>query len=579
MSIGIQKNNEKGAVIVLVAIMLLLIVTCLGIVVDLGHIHNVKVQLQEAVDAAALAGAGQLNGASGMIQRVKDVAVATAKANGATEVSFVDSECKSSATDSCLGTWNDTALGSSAADRWTYNGTSPNAVLVRATRAVKHIFFFFSAATTVTADAIAVAKPEVPVLPLAIVTCIPSDKMLENPGALPGADVCDIRSYSFNPDQNDTAAWTSLTFNASDTEIIDYMSSQTGRDKFNKVIFGTGIPNDGIENEAPTTTGNCDPSDLNISCGLGKIAGKELAPPGDFPVPPGLPPVSATPGQPAGSFDPLVGFAQNGALPRWYNVDDDGVFGSDDYFSRVWSQDGILIKGASESLTDYLARIKSYAVCTTASCKPYGDNRFLASNTDPLIVKPTGKFAQNLKDTLGFIPEYWPKFVNVVAKAGYPKVGVMNGSATNILQAFVGNPDVSNGTDLRCSDNDPFPPGQKTLRVNAPVIFAGSCEDWKALSNGGHTLDYIGLSKFLLTRVWTNKNDYDCGTESEVVQLPASGASCTASSFVPGLFNDQYFSLPVTVKGGFKGLEGLTLVPVADDEKDQGSILKVYLVE
>ena len=92
------------------------------------------------------------------------------------------------------GHWDDTALGSSAGDRWTYDGTTPDGVLVRATRAVQHIFFFFTAATTVTADAIAVAEPFNPVLPLALVSCVPTDEVAQHPGALPPHD--DLRHQS-----------------------------------------------------------------------------------------------------------------------------------------------------------------------------------------------------------------------------------------------------------------------------------------------------------------------------------------------------------------------------------------------
>ena len=50
-------SSERGSVVVLVAAMLFLIFFCVALVVDVGHIHNVKIELQRAVDAAALAGA------------------------------------------------------------------------------------------------------------------------------------------------------------------------------------------------------------------------------------------------------------------------------------------------------------------------------------------------------------------------------------------------------------------------------------------------------------------------------------------------------------------------------------------
>ena len=53
MATQMKISDEKGAVAVLVAVMLVLILACLALVVDLGHLHNVKAQLQRAVDAAA----------------------------------------------------------------------------------------------------------------------------------------------------------------------------------------------------------------------------------------------------------------------------------------------------------------------------------------------------------------------------------------------------------------------------------------------------------------------------------------------------------------------------------------------
>jgi hypothetical protein len=173
----------------------------------------------------------------------------------------------------------------------------------------------------------------------------------------------------------------------------------------------------------------------------------------------------------------------------------------------------------------------------------------------------------------------------VVKHAGYHKVGVINGAATDVIKTFLENSLVTAGTNLRCSENDPFPAGEETLRVNAPVIFAGACEDWRAISNPSpeHGFTYVGLSKLLITRVWARgvTADFDCGEDTEVVQLNA-GAGCSSSIFEPGLRSGIYFSLPAEsppAPGNLMAVEGLTLVPIADDEEDQGSLLKVFLVE
>jgi len=611
-------KQSKGAVAPLVAIMLILIVVCVALVVDLGHVHNVKVQLQRAVDAAALAGAQELSGGIGAATNARNVAVATALANTVDQDQVVidpNFEVNPSFKGQSIVAvqpirWDpnivdpDTGSNQTTNDRITPLGVASydtaNGLWVTAQRDVDHVFFFFTGSTQVTADAIAVATPEVPVLPLAIVTCIPAERMLENPGALPNMTVCGISPYSFDPDQEDTAAWTSLTFGANANDIAGYMETDEGRELFNNVIFGTNLTNtDGLENEPvdavpaifnPDYEG-CFPHDYNINCGLGRqVIGKEMAAQDEFPIPtdplPGA--LSLTPGLPAPSgFDPLRDYGKNdGALPRWYNLNNDGAFLNDDHFTRVWSQDGILLKGSSENATAFVSRLGNYANCTdvtVSSCNPYGDERFkIDGPQENLIMETTPTLANNLEDVLGFEPAYWPDYLKVLHMAGYPKVGVINGNSATILSAFVDNEDVTDGTNLRCSENEPFPDGEKTLRVNAPVIFAGACENWKAISNASseHSLAYIGLARVLVTRVWVkNGESYDCGDDGEVVQFHG-GLGCNASDFDPGLRSGTYFSVDgVSVPANLKAVEGLTLVPIADDEDDQGSLLKVFLVE
>lgn len=51
------KNNEKGAIIVLTAFLVPLMIICLGLAIDFGNLYAHKTRLQNAADAAALAGA------------------------------------------------------------------------------------------------------------------------------------------------------------------------------------------------------------------------------------------------------------------------------------------------------------------------------------------------------------------------------------------------------------------------------------------------------------------------------------------------------------------------------------------
>ena len=71
-----DRKNEKGAILFLVAGAMVVLLGMAGLAFDLGMLYNVKTDLQNAVDAAALAGAWKLNGTS---QGITD-AVASAQA-------------------------------------------------------------------------------------------------------------------------------------------------------------------------------------------------------------------------------------------------------------------------------------------------------------------------------------------------------------------------------------------------------------------------------------------------------------------------------------------------------------------
>lgn len=56
------KSRQQGAVAIIVALCLFVLVGMLGLVLDLGHIYVTKTELQNAADAAALSGAERLDG-------------------------------------------------------------------------------------------------------------------------------------------------------------------------------------------------------------------------------------------------------------------------------------------------------------------------------------------------------------------------------------------------------------------------------------------------------------------------------------------------------------------------------------
>ena len=83
-------RKQSGAVAIMTALSLLLLIAMVGLVVDLGYLYTRKTELQNAADAAALAGARELNGTAAGVAAAAARATALAAANasdlGATPV-------------------------------------------------------------------------------------------------------------------------------------------------------------------------------------------------------------------------------------------------------------------------------------------------------------------------------------------------------------------------------------------------------------------------------------------------------------------------------------------------------------
>src|SRR5262245_28506992 len=65
---GNHKRGERGAVLAMSAISMLALLLATGLAVDISHFYTAKAELQNAADAAALAGASQLSSTSGGIK-------------------------------------------------------------------------------------------------------------------------------------------------------------------------------------------------------------------------------------------------------------------------------------------------------------------------------------------------------------------------------------------------------------------------------------------------------------------------------------------------------------------------------
>ena len=67
-------QHQRGAVAIIVAICLTLLLGMVGLVLDLGHLYVAKTELQNAADAAALSGAKELDGTADGVSRAKAAA-------------------------------------------------------------------------------------------------------------------------------------------------------------------------------------------------------------------------------------------------------------------------------------------------------------------------------------------------------------------------------------------------------------------------------------------------------------------------------------------------------------------------
>ncbi len=288
-------HNQRGAVAPLVAILLVALLLIVALVVDIGHLHNAKLQLQQAVDASALAGAGQLGALSGAAGLAVSAAEATITAN---EVLARNVGLDSEQVVVTLGHWDVDNLGAPFTERWSPGDTPFNGVRVQARVEVEHIFYMFAPSTTVPVDALAVQDRTELTIPLTIVSCIPSTG--PHAGEL---TACGIKTYTFSSNEN-TAGWTALTLGggggASQTEIADLFDAD-GSEQFNRItdlLNRTAVVNFRPYPWDPGFNGCEGNFGENIVCGLG----------GDFPgyIAPG-------------ASDPLTRYSH---LPRYITLSD-----------------------------------------------------------------------------------------------------------------------------------------------------------------------------------------------------------------------------------------------------------------
>lgn len=94
-------QHQRGAVAIIVALCLVVLVGMIGLVVDLGHMFVIKTELQNAADACALAAARELDGAPDALLRAESAGLTVGQRNNvdiqATAVSILPDDVKFSA--------------------------------------------------------------------------------------------------------------------------------------------------------------------------------------------------------------------------------------------------------------------------------------------------------------------------------------------------------------------------------------------------------------------------------------------------------------------------------------------------
>jgi Flp pilus assembly protein TadG len=75
------KSRQHGAVAIIVAICLTLLIGMIGLVVDLGHMFIIKTELQNAADSCALAAARELDGTAESLERAEKTGITVGQRN------------------------------------------------------------------------------------------------------------------------------------------------------------------------------------------------------------------------------------------------------------------------------------------------------------------------------------------------------------------------------------------------------------------------------------------------------------------------------------------------------------------
>jgi Flp pilus assembly protein TadG len=166
-------RQRRGTIIILTALLLIMLMAMLAYSIDIGYMQNVSVEMDRAVDAGALAGAGALIGGA---EEATDVAREFTRLNPVAGRLLKDSEV-----DIILGEWDKDSKEFSDYD------AVPYAVQVRARRVDVPLFFgrvLGRRSFTIVSDAVAMYQPRDMVLVLDYSASMNDDSELRSIGTL-----------------------------------------------------------------------------------------------------------------------------------------------------------------------------------------------------------------------------------------------------------------------------------------------------------------------------------------------------------------------------------------------------------
>lgn len=153
-------RRQRGAIAVMLAVLIFAMIGLLGIVIDLGHLYVRKTELQNAADAAALAGARQMNSRSSGIAAAVTASIAMAAVNasdlGRTPVTITDAQVRFGPSPD--GPWSDSATAQGAASSMHFIKVDTTGI-AQGTRRTWFMPLINSALASTTATGIAVAGP------------------------------------------------------------------------------------------------------------------------------------------------------------------------------------------------------------------------------------------------------------------------------------------------------------------------------------------------------------------------------------------------------------------------------------